>query len=258
MNNSNFRPFLMSLLLLVGVAAPVAAIAQAPISNIGSGSTDERLTQLERFSNAHSQLLTQLQQQLADSQRDIDMLRGQIQENQYQLNQVVERQRNIYQQLDSLGGGASGATAPTETTQPDNSASSTPATATSGSTGDEKADYNAAIDIVLNSKDYDKAIVELNNFINNYPKSSYQSNAHFWLGQMYYLKGNKDQAASTFAIVVKNYPKSQKASEAFYKIGLIMQEKGQKDNAKAIYQQVVKQYPNSAGAKLAQKQLGTL
>lgn len=243
----------MSLLLLVGVAAPVAAIAQAPISNIGSGSTDERLAQLERFSNAHSQLLTQLQQQLADSQRDIDMLRGQIQENQYQLNQVVERQRNIYQQLDSLGGGASTST---EATQPDNTAS--PAPEANTAKGDEKSDYNAAIDIVLNSKDYDKAIVELNNFINNYPKSSYQSNAQFWLGQMYYLKGNKDQAASTFAIVVKNYPKSQKASEAFFKIGLIMQEKGQKDNAKAVYQQVIKQYPNSAGAKLAQKQLGTL
>lgn len=246
----------MSLLLLVGVAAPVAAIAQAPISNIGSGSTDERLAQLERFSNAHSQLLTQLQQQLADSQRDIDMLRGQIQENQYQLNQVVERQRNIYQQLDSLGGG--GASTSTEATQPDNATSSTPSATTNSGQGDEKADYNAAIDIVLNSKDYDKAIVELNNFIKNYPKSSYQSNAHFWLGQMYYLKGNKDQAASTFAIVVKNYPKSQKASEAFYKIGLIMQEKGQKDNAKAIYQQVIKQYPNSAGAKLAQKQLAAL
>lgn len=244
----------MSLLLLVGVAAPVAAIAQAPISNIGSGSTDERLAQLERFSNAHSQLLTQLQQQLADSQRDIDMLRGQIQENQYQLNQVVERQRNIYQQLDNLGSSTSSTT---EATQPDNSTPSSAPTSNVAK-GDEKADYNAAIDIVLNSKDYDKAIVELNNFINNYPKSSYQSNAQFWLGQMYYLKGNKDQAASTFAIVVKNYPKSQKASEAFYKIGLIMQEKGQKDNAKAIYQQVIKQYPNSAGAKLAQKQLGTL
>lgn len=253
MNNSNFRQVLLSLLLLVGVAAPVAAIAQAPISNIGSGSTDERLIQLERISNAHSQLLTQLQQQLADSQRDIDVLRGQIQENQYQLNQVVERQRNIYQQLDSLGGNAS---AKSDATQPENTVSSTPAEPTSA--GDEKTDYNAAIDTVLNSKDYDKAIVELNAFINSYPKSSYQSNAQFWLGQMYYLKGNKDQAAGTFASVVKNYPKSQKASEAFYKIGLIMQEKGQKDNAKAVYQQVVKQYPNSAGAKLAQKQLGTL
>lgn len=254
MNNSNFRPLLMSLLLLVGVAAPVAAIAQAPISNIGSGSTDDRLIQLERISNAHSQLLTQLQQQLADSQRDIDMLRGQIQENQYQLNQVVERQRNIYQQLDGLNSG--GASTTPQTTQADNNPTSTP-TDTS-SKGDEKADYNAAVDIVLNSKDYDKAIVELNNFISNYPKSSYQSNANFWLGQMYYLKGNKDQAASTFATVVKNYPKSQKASEAFYKIGLIMQEKGQKDNAKAVYQQVIKQYPNSVGAKSAQKQLDTL
>lgn len=90
--SSNFRHQLLSLSLLVGIAAPWAAYAQAPISSVGSGSVEDRVTQLERISNAHSQLLTQLQQQLSDNQSDIDSLRGQIQENQYQLNQVVERQ----------------------------------------------------------------------------------------------------------------------------------------------------------------------
>lgn len=90
--SSNFRHQLLSLSLLVGIAAPWAAFAQAPISSVGSGSVEDRVTQLERISNAHSQLLTQLQQQLSDNQSDIDSLRGQIQENQYQLNQVVERQ----------------------------------------------------------------------------------------------------------------------------------------------------------------------
>ncbi|STL43461.1 putative tetratricopeptide repeat exported protein [Escherichia coli] len=85
--SSNFRHQLLSLSLLVGIAAPWAAFAQAPISSVGSGSVEDRVTQLERISNAHSQLLTQLQQQLTDNQSDIDSLRGQIQENQYQLNQ---------------------------------------------------------------------------------------------------------------------------------------------------------------------------
>lgn len=99
--SSNFRHQLLSLSLLVGIAAPWAAFAQAPISSVGSGSVEDRVTQLERISNAHSQLLTQLQQQLSDNQSDIDSLRGQIQENQYQLNQVVERQKQILLQIDS-------------------------------------------------------------------------------------------------------------------------------------------------------------
>lgn len=100
--SSNFRHHLLSLSLLVGIAAPWAAFAQAPISSVGSGSVEDRVTQLERISNAHSQLLTQLQQQLSDNQSDIDSLRGQIQENQYQLNQVMERQKQIMLQLGSL------------------------------------------------------------------------------------------------------------------------------------------------------------
>ena len=102
--NSNFRRHLLSLSLLVG--GPWAATAQAPISNVGSGSVEDRVTSLERISNAQGQLLNQLQQQLSDNQRDIDSLRGQIQESQYQLNQVVERQKQIYQQMDSLSGAA--------------------------------------------------------------------------------------------------------------------------------------------------------
>ena len=109
--SSNFRHHLLSLSLLVGIAAPWAAFAQAPISSVGSGSVEDRVTQLERISNAHSQLLTQLQQQLSDNQNDIDSLRGQIQESQYQLNQVVERQKQILLQIDSLSSGGAAAQA---------------------------------------------------------------------------------------------------------------------------------------------------
>lgn len=263
--SSNFRHHLLSLSLLVGVAAPWVATAQAPISNVGSGSVEDRVTQLERISNAHSQLLTQLQQQLSDSQRDIDTLRGQIQENQYQLSQVVERQKQIYQQMDSLSQGSSNSTAggAAATDNAGAAAASTSAgaaatTTAPASTGDENSDYNAAVSLALETKQYDEAIASFQSFIKQYPKSTYQPNANYWLGQLYYNKGKKDDAAYYYAVVVKNFPKSPKSSDAMYKVGVIMQDKGQNDKAKAVYQQVIKQYPSTDAAKQAQKRLSSL
>ncbi|HAV2275179.1 cell division protein CpoB [Serratia marcescens] len=260
--NSNFRRHLLSLSLLVGVAAPWAATAQAPISNVGSGSVEDRVTSLERISNAQGQLLNQLQQQLSDNQRDIDSLRGQIQESQYQLNQVVERQKQIYQQMDSLSqGGAQSASAAAGAAggaaASSDAGSSAPAAASATpSGGDENSDYNAAVSLALEKKQYDQAISAFQSFVKQYPKSTYQPNANYWLGQLFYNKGKKDDAAYYFAVVVKNYAKSPKAPDAMYKVGIIMQEKGQADKAKAVFQQVIKQYPTSAAAKQAKSRVG--
>lgn len=260
--SSNFRHHLLSLSLLVGIAAPWAAFAQAPISSVGSGSVEDRVTQLERISNAHSQLLTQLQQQLSDNQTDIDALRGQIQESQYQLNQIVDRQKQIMLQIDSLSGGAQ--TQQASGDQSDAAATAAPAsgaTAASGvpaQTGDANTDYNAAIALVKDSARQDDAIVAFQNFIKKYPDSTYQPNANYWLGQLNYNKGKKDDAAFYFASVVKNYPKSPKAADAMFKVGVIMQDKGDTAKAKAVYQQVVSKYPGTDGAKQAQKRLSGL
>ncbi|HKM98739.1 MAG TPA: cell division protein CpoB [Buttiauxella sp.] len=264
--NSNLRSHLLSLSLLVGIAAPWAANAQAPISSVGSGSVEDRVTQLERISNAHSQLLTQLQQQLSDNQNDIDSLRGQIQESQYQLNQVVERQKQILLQIDSLGSGAAAGQAAdaadqgaATTTAPDASAeAAAPAAAAPVQGGDANSDYNAAIAMVQDKSREDEAIAAFQSFIKKYPDSTYQPNANYWLGQLNYNKGKKDDAAFYFASVVKNYPKSPKAPDAMFKVGVIMQDKGDTAKAKAVYQQVIKQFPNTDGAKQAQKRLNAM
>ena len=261
--SSNFRHHLLSLSLLVGIAAPWAAFAQAPISSVGSGSVEDRVTQLERISNAHSQLLTQLQQQLSDNQSDIDSLRGQIQESQYQLNQVVERQKQILTQMDSLSSGGTPAAQPAAGDQSGAAApaSGAGAAATSGvpaSSGDANTDYNAAIALVQDKSRQDDAMVAFQNFIKNYPDSTYLPNANYWLGQLNYNKGKKDDAAYYFASVVKNYPKSPKAADAMFKVGVIMQDKGDKEKAKAVYQQVITKYPGTDGAKQAQKRLGAM
>ncbi|ROR05542.1 cell division protein CpoB [Erwinia sp. JUb26] len=267
---SSFRTQLLSLSLLIGIAAPWAANAQATISSVGSGSVEDRVTTLERISNAQAQLLQQLQQQLSDTQNDIDSLRGQIQENSYQLNQVVERQKGILQQIDSLssGGGnagaqasgagdaAAGAAAASGSAAGDATAAAPTAAPTQS--GDANTDYNAAVALVLEKKQYDQAIAAFQAFVKKYPDSTYQPNANYWLGQLNYNKGKKDDAAYYFATVVKSYPKSPKSADALFKVGVIMQEKGDKAKAKAVYQQVIKLYPNSEAAKQAQKRSAAL
>lgn len=263
--NSNFRRHLLSLSLLVGVAAPWAANAQASISSVGSGSVEDRVTTLERISNAQAQLMQQLQQQMSDNQRDIDALRGQIQQNTYQLNQVVERQKQLYQQIDSL---SSASTSGGQQAAGSNAAADTGAAATAGAaastdsapaqTGDANSDYNAAVALILEKKQYDQAISALQAWVKRYPDSTYQPNANYWLGQLNYNKGKKDDAAYYYATVVKNYPKSPKAAEALLKVGVIMQEKKDTAKAKAVFQQVIKLYPDTESAKQAQKRLTSL
>lgn len=265
---SNFRLHLLSLSLLVGVAAPLgAAHAQASISSVGSGSVEDRVTTLERISNAQAQLLQQLQQQMSDNQSDIDSLRGQIQQNSYQLNQVVERQKQLYQQIDSLSsgsngaqasGGADAAAAGAGAAAADSASSDNASAAAPAQTGDANTDYNAAVALILEKKQYDQAITALQAWVKKYPDSTYQPNANYWLGQLFYNKGKKDDSAYYFATVVKNYAKSPKAPEALFKVGVIMQEKNDTAKAKAVFQQVIKQFPNSDSAKQAQKRLAGL
>ncbi|AZI50343.1 MULTISPECIES: cell division protein CpoB [Pantoea] len=262
---SNFRHHLLSLSLLIGVAAPWAANAQASISSVGSGSVEDRVTTLERISNAQAQLMQQLQQQMSDNQRDIDALRGQIQQNTYQLNQVVERQKQLYQQIDSL---SSASTSGGQQAAGSSAAADTGAAATAGGaastdsapaqTGDANSDYNAAVALILEKKQYDQAISALQAWVKRYPDSTYQPNANYWLGQLNYNKGKKDDAAYYYATVVKNYPKSPKAAEALLKVGVIMQEKKDTAKAKAVFQQVIKLYPDTESAKQAQKRLTSL
>lgn len=192
--------------------------------------------ELERMIQAQGELLTQFQQQVTDLQREVDELRGQLQENSYQINQTIERQKGILQQM---------ADAPSKpTTANTGKGSNSESTLVGWSpTGNDKQDYNFIIKFVLAGTQAKESIKAFQLFVDKYPKSSYQSNVNYWLGQLNYGLGNRKDASYYFATVVKSYPNSTKASESLYKVGLILLEQGEKDKAKAVLQQVIAQYP---------------
>ncbi|CRK85962.1 Uncharacterized protein YbgF [Candidatus Providencia siddallii] len=253
----NLRQLILGLLLVV-IATNKVAIGYAPIYNVGFDSVKDRVSQLETAVNSQGQIILKMQQQISNHQHEIDILRGQIQENEYKFNQSILRQKSFDIKSDK------------SENKKNNFVNSKKIEDTDVSSVNSKIDnfmlsekdfYNSAVELALTSKlniEIDKAIFMLKNFIKAYPESEYQSNANYWLGQLNYNKNNKDIAAFYFATVVKKYPEAQKSSESLYKIGLIMQEKGLKDKAKIVYEQVIKQYPNSVGAVLAEKKINNI
>lgn len=103
----------------------------------------------------------------------------------------------------------------------------------------------------LKSKQYDRALTQFKEYITKYPKGNYAVNAHFWTGEINYLKGKHSVAKKSFETVVKNYPKDKKIPDAMLKLAIIATDTGHKSQAEEMLTQIQKQYPGTTAARLA-------
>ena len=100
MNSSKMRRF--ALMLLVGAATQVVA-APAPVTELGGSSAqDTSLERLERMIEARNQVQLDMQRQLDQLASEMDELRGIVERNSYDLSQMLERQRELYREVDAL------------------------------------------------------------------------------------------------------------------------------------------------------------
>ncbi|MWP49634.1 MULTISPECIES: tol-pal system protein YbgF [unclassified Gilliamella] len=225
-----------------------------------AGSSD-----VDRTIQAQGQLLIENQQKISDLQADVDTLRGQLEETKYQLNQVIERQKMIFQQIGSSSGFSPNSNSDSQESSFEPSSESTLSTSSpsdlSGwsTSGDDKADYNFIIQFVNDGKQNNETITAFQKYLKAYPKSSYQANVNYWIGQILYKQSKKDDASFYYATVVKNFPSSSKAADSLYKIGLILIDKGDSKKAKTVFQQVVNKYPKDKSVvDRAKKKLASL
>jgi len=251
------------------VAGASAFAAQVPVSDIssGSGSNDsQRLATLERILQASSERQLQVQQQLDALLDEVNQLRGETEVHSHKLEQLVERQRELYQELETrfsklqTNQQAQAATVllDSTTTSSDTTASiSTPEVVYSDDVGENEA-YDKAMNLVLKERKYDQAIPEFEAFIQRFPDSEYAPNAYYWLGQLLFNKGNYTKAKAPFERVVNFYPDSNKRSDAIYKLGSIAFKTNNKPDAKALFERVISEYPGSTPAKLATSRLKNL
>ncbi|NMP32614.1 tol-pal system protein YbgF [Thalassotalea sp. M1531] len=248
----------------LGVSAGAfVALAQQPapvldVSSNSSGGAIDKLTTLERQLNARNRAQVNIQRQLDELQMEVNELRGVTELHSHQLTQVLERQRELYQEIERRVSEAlkTPNQVPTTLAAPQ-TGSANPNVNYSTNLSENEA-YDRAVNMVLRDKQYDKAIPEFQAFNQNFPNSSYAPNAHYWLGQLLFNKGELAQAAAEFSVVVDKFTTSNKRADAMLKLGMVAQKQDQKAKALSLYQQLIEQYPDSTAAQLAQPRLQSL
>jgi tol-pal system protein YbgF len=231
--------------------------------------------------------------QVQQLQDEIRMLRGMLEEQSMELENLGNRQRDQYLDLDqritelrSAGPAprvSTGAATPpgsytaASQTQPVvredvpevRPALDTPSTVTgiatpatqarqmADSPEAEKAMYDQAFQSLKDMK-YADAAQQFQAFLDQYPTSEYSDNAQYWLGESYYVTRNYEIALESFQILLSRYPDSPKAGDCLLKIGYTHYELKQWDQARAALIQVQEQYPDTTNARLAGSRLRSM
>ena len=191
--------FILATMLLSGSSQLLAA--PAPVSEVGSKAICLRLLlkrvyrTLERMvANRNLQFL-ELQQQLESLQDEVSQLRGITEEQGYQIEKVLQRQRELYQEIETRVSSSYTTPAPVVTTAPTNTGD---VAATVSNNLNENDAYERAVRLIMQDKRYDAAIPEFQAFLENYPNSVYVPNAHYWLGQLLIIKNDTQGCTRSF------------------------------------------------------------
>jgi len=282
-----------TVVVALGLVAVTVAANPAPVADLSrsnnqgvslqasgrTGSVSERLAALERVVDARAAAQIEMQQQLESLLTEVSELRGSTEEHSYKLEQILQQQRDIYQEIDRrLGGAGNGqqsaapaaqanvpagnpaaVVAPEEvaaTAAPVTTEAEKPAVNLKGLSDQEL--YNRGVDLISKDKDYAGAISLFENFIVQHPKSNLTPNAHYWLGQLYSRENNVDKAKTHFVSVVSKYPNSSKVPDSLLKLGEISAKQNDVAAAKKYYDRLIRSFPKSKAAGIAKNKLESL
>ncbi|MEQ8938953.1 MAG: tol-pal system protein YbgF, partial [Gammaproteobacteria bacterium] len=235
-----------------------------------------RLDRLEKYLN-NSALLDMLDV-LEQLKLEVNELRGQVEIQTYNIEQLQQKQRDLYTDVDSRlqrmeknGYNNDTASLPSESgvdkpveQQPGNSAAETPPTVavnnkvpSSQDAVDSvkaQADYQRAFRL-LKESNYEQALTAFKQYLTDHPGSSYSDNAQYWLGETNFVMQKYDSAINEYQVLLNSYPDSQKASQAMLKIGYSYAELGNNSDAEKTLNEVKSLYPGTTAARLATDRL---
>ncbi len=277
---------------LIGLAlyaSPFVVQISGAADVVRSLSLEERVARLENMTQQRNQVMVNLQYKLAEIQEELGGLRGTQEEHSFSLEQLTDRQRDIYRDVDTrLGevreqllamasgklpvsglGSTSSSSLPStgsSTAQADNLAAN-PKNATETVDNDRASirtmsddgaeSYNKIFPLVRN-KNYSQAIDAYKAFIATYPQSKFIANSHYWLGQVYFVQGRLEDAVIPFQTVLDKYPDFTKSADAMLKLAIIKSSLDDKATAVALFQRIINEYPATSTARMAEKRLKEL
>jgi tol-pal system protein YbgF len=242
------RKPLVTLVLLFSTSVTAEEIQ---VIELGVNSGNAQAPSVQYNTSSSSELMLIVQQ----LQEEVRSLRGQVEQQNYQLKQMERQQLDRYRDLDRRISGLSSQTSV-------NSAlvAQSEATSTSAATAPEQVQpdaapndstaYREAFGLVL-QRNYPQATDAFNAFIKNYPDSARLPNAYYWLGEIHLAEQRPEQAREPFMQVISKFPKHNKAPDAAYKLGIVYDQLGDKAKSREYLDMVINKYPDSGAVKLA-------
>jgi len=223
------------------------------------------------FSGASAQQQANVEVRLGDLEQQIRTLTGTVEQQNYEMKTFQDRVEKTLAELQARTGGVSaipsssgispgissgsvGGPTAAPLTGPDLNVPAE-ATATVGTIGaltqtvdnnDPAAVYEQAFSN-LRDKKYPEAETGFTDFLARFSDNSLASNARYWLGETYYVRGQYDRAARTFAEGYQKDPKGTKGPDNLLKLALSLSGLGKKDDACLTLSQIKKEYGDSAG-----------
>ena len=255
-----------------------------PVYEPVTSNINERLEKIE--SQLNNNALLEMYESLESLKKEIATLRGEIEVQAHIIDQLKQKQRDLYTDLDKrlerFGANETAINSQsdlqvldvnTNNEEPINENNmsneemlvieTTSDIGNEGKTGSgekfiapENADkiYRDAFKLLKESQ-YEQALVAFKNFLKDYPNNSLSNNAQYWIGEANYVMQNYEIAINEYQALLNTYPNSQKTSHALLKIGYSYVEIGNIAEAKKILKEVVRQYPDTTASKLATERL---
>ncbi|HUI22427.1 MAG TPA: tol-pal system protein YbgF [Methylocella sp.] len=97
----------------------------------------------------------------------------------------------------------------------------------------------------LKQRAYENAEKSFAGFLEKNPKSKFASDALYYLGESFYLRGRQREAAEQYLKISTQYPDSPRAPEALLRLGQSLNALGAKEQACATYGELTRKYPNA-------------
>lgn len=215
-------------------------------------------------SNSLWDLYTQLEQ----LKREIQSLRGYIEQQEHRINILQQQQKDQYLDLDRRVGqlpAASSVADYTQVLQPGQSqtqpGSQQPGDWSTNEANfkDEKQRYQQANQLVQ-AKQLEQARDAFQQFIIDFPNGAFAANAYYWLGEVYMALNEPQfkEAEENFQIVLQRFPMHPKVGATLYKLGKLYHIQGNEAQAREMLQKAVDHQPGSTASKLAKRYMSQL
>ena len=208
---------------------------------------ERRLERVERVVQNDS--LVQLVTRVDALAADIDQLRGNSETTGYAIEQMEERQRALYADLDERINAVESSTRENVM-----QGGSLPPGELPLPNGSDRENYQAAFELLKEGR-YDQSARAFEQLLVTYPDSELADNAQYWLAESYYVSQRFDEALPIFSGVIDNFPQSRKVPDALLKVGYCHHELKRWDDAETTLSRVVADYPETTAARLASKRL---